>query len=88
VGALDPEPVKDRNRISDPHRHRIGRGIMALAAAAVTAVIREDHAEALARKRIGQQPLAQVVDRAGKAVVKDHGGAIAARCDSGRTRWR
>ena len=55
AGALDPEPIEDRDRIGDPQRHRVGRGIVRLVAAPVATMIREDGAEALARDGIGQR---------------------------------
>ncbi len=41
-------------------------------------MIREDNAKALVREGIGQDPLAQVLDRVREAVVQDHRSAIAA----------
>ena len=58
VGALDPKPVEDRDRVGDSQHHRVRCGIVRLVTAAVAPVIGENDAVARAHQRIDYGPLA------------------------------
>src|SRR5689334_2094261 len=61
MGALEPEPVEDRDRIGDAQRHRISRGVVRLVTATMAPVIRKDDAVALAPEGVDQGPFAQLL---------------------------
>src|SRR6266540_2551289 len=76
VGTLDAERVEDRDGVRDPGSQRVGARVLRLVAAALAAVVGEDHPE-LATQRSGEARRLRDLERIREARVEEDGRACA-----------